>query len=257
MTETPPASVLHLGEVETDLVPGPVEYAVLTPPDTGSSPRALVLLLHGGNGSRDLSSQMRPAIEQAWADGRLEPAVVVTPSSRRSFYMNCRDGSERWEDVVLGPIVDVARRASSRPCRSARSPSKTGSGVTMRSSGRSTGHPSTRTTGRRTTRRTSCWPPPLVCVPRGCPSPSSAATSTASASIGAPSSSPGSCSTRACTHEYHLVRGAGHLGRSLGRRFAHTLDFLGAALHPPAPDAALVPLHTMIANLRQRAGLDP
>ena len=33
MTDTPPASVLDFGQVETDLVPGPVEYAVLTPPN--------------------------------------------------------------------------------------------------------------------------------------------------------------------------------------------------------------------------------
>ena len=58
-------------------------------------------------------------------------------------------------------------------------------------------------------------------------------------------------------HDYHLARGADHLGRSLGRRFAHALDFLGVALDPPAPDETLAPLHTMIANLRKRAGLDP
>jgi len=32
---------------------------------------------------------------------------MVTPSvTARGFYMNFRDGSERWEDFVTGPFID-------------------------------------------------------------------------------------------------------------------------------------------------------
>lgn len=40
-------------------------------------------------------------------------------------------------------------------------------------------------------------------------------------------------------HEYHLVRGADHVGRSLPRRFIEAFGFLGRALRPDGPDPAV------------------
>jgi S-formylglutathione hydrolase len=37
-------------------------------------------------------------------------------------------------------------------------------------------------------------------------------------------------------HEYHLVRGADHLGRTIAPRTAEGLEFLGRVLSPPGPD---------------------
>jgi S-formylglutathione hydrolase len=57
------------------------------------------------------------------------------------------------------------------------------------------------------------------------------------------------------SHEYRLVRGADHLGRTLPERFAYALRFVAGALDPLPPDDSLGPLHTMIGALRARAGL--
>lgn len=299
MTDTPPASVLHFGEVETDLVPGSVEYAALTPPNPGSSPLALVLLLHGGNGSRELLPQMRPAIEQAWADGRLAPSVVVTPSCRRSFYMNYRDGSERWEDVVLGPIVDAARREFGATDDAAKTAV---AGISMGGMGAlrlAFKHPDRfaavaamepgiepALSFREIQLEDRFWRDDALFEQiYGAPVDEEywAANNPANIVVADPARlrDSGLAIALECgdldsfglhrgteflhrvlfdhgvPHDYHLVRGADHLGRSLGRRFAHALDFLGVALDPPAPDETLAPFHTMIGNLRKRAGLDP
>lgn len=42
---------------------------------------------------------------------------------------------------------------------------------------------------------------------------------------------------RGILHEYHLVRGADHIGDTLGPRFAEAIAFLGRVLDPPPPDA--------------------
>jgi S-formylglutathione hydrolase len=299
MTETPPASVLHLGQVDTDLVPGPIEYAALTPPEAGSSPLALVLLLHGGNGSRDLLAQTRPAIEQAWADGRLAPAVVVTPSCRRSFYMNFRDGSERWEDVVLGPIVDAARRdhgATDDPARTAVAGISMGGMGALRIAfkhperfaavvGMEPGIEPALSFGEIDLEDRFWRDDALFEQIYGAPVDEAywAENNPANLVLADPARlrDSGLAIALECgdldsfglhrgteflhrilfdqgvPHDYHLVRGADHLGRSLGPRIARALDFLGVALDPPAPDPTLAPLHTMIANLRKRAGLDP
>jgi S-formylglutathione hydrolase len=107
-TDIAPAHI-ELAQLTTDLVPAPVDYAVLTPA-APEGPLPLVLLLHGGGGNRDFLTQARPWFERAWAKGAMPRCVVVTPSvTPRSFYMNFHDGSERWEDVVTGPLLEAAR----------------------------------------------------------------------------------------------------------------------------------------------------
>jgi len=98
-------------ELVSDLVPSPAAFSVLLPPVYGAAPRHLPLLLflHGGNGNRDFLANMRPLIEQCWADGTLPPMVVATPTAGRSFYMDYRDGTEKWETFVSGPFIDHIR----------------------------------------------------------------------------------------------------------------------------------------------------
>jgi S-formylglutathione hydrolase len=100
-------------ELVSELVPSPAAFSVLLPPGYGTALGAvpLLLFLHGGNGSRDFLANMRPLIEQCWADGTLPPMVVATPSAGRSFYMDYRDGSQQWETFVSGPFTDHLRSA--------------------------------------------------------------------------------------------------------------------------------------------------
>jgi S-formylglutathione hydrolase len=291
-------SDLHLGEIETDLVPGPIEYAALTPAEGGASPLPLVLLLHGGNGSRDLLAQTRPAIEQAWTEERLPPAVVITPSCRRSFYMNYQDGSERWEDVVLGPVVDAVRTehgATDDPAKTAIAGISMGGMGALRIAfkhperfaavaGMEPGIEPALSFGDIALEDRFWRDDALFEQIYGSPVDEAywAANNPANIVLDDPARLRDArlaiaieCGDldsfglhrgteflhrvlfdNGVPHDYHLVRGADHLGRSLSRRIAHMLDFIGAALDPPPPDESLAPLHAMIANLRKRAGLD-
>jgi len=111
-----------LGEMNSDLVPSPVAYALIAPEGFQKlEDLPLVLNLHGGGGSRDRLLDQAPVWERLWASGAIPPAVVVMPSvTARGFYMNFKDGSERWEDFVVGPFLEHLREtypASSQPER--------------------------------------------------------------------------------------------------------------------------------------------
>lgn len=111
-------------QFDTDLVPRPVEYAVLlpgpddraeaadaapagAPADAGdSSELPLLLFLHGGGASREFLTQVQPLVEAAWRSGVLPPVVVATPSAGRSLYMDYRDGSQHWETLLAGPFLE-------------------------------------------------------------------------------------------------------------------------------------------------------
>ncbi|MEE4302169.1 MAG: alpha/beta hydrolase-fold protein, partial [Pseudomonadales bacterium] len=98
-------------EMASDLVPSPVEYAVIAPDgfrDLEDLP--LVINLHGGGGNRERLFDQAAIWRALWASGAIPPAVVVMPSvAPRGFYMNYRDGSERWEDFVAGPFLEHLR----------------------------------------------------------------------------------------------------------------------------------------------------
>jgi len=53
---------------------------------------------------------------------------------------------------------------------------------------------------------------------------------------------------RGIRHEYHLVRGADHIGRTLAPRFAEAIGFLGRALDPPGPDPAAEAFRAFVAG---------
>ncbi|HEY7912294.1 MAG TPA: alpha/beta hydrolase-fold protein [Blastocatellia bacterium] len=108
--ESASASQLIEARVETRLVPGPVEYAVLLP-DSYEKSKDLPLLffLHGGGGDKSFLARMRPVIDEMWKAGTLPPMVIVTPSAARSFYMDYKDGTQKWESFIVTEFLDHLR----------------------------------------------------------------------------------------------------------------------------------------------------
>ena len=106
------ASQLVESRLDTKLVPGPVEYNVLLPDgyDSEKGPLPLLLFLHGGGGDRTFLTRLRAAIDDMWNAGTLPKMVVVTPSAARSFYMDYKDGSQKWESFIVGPFLDHLRQ---------------------------------------------------------------------------------------------------------------------------------------------------
>ena len=105
------ASQLVDAKVETKLVPSPVEYAVLLPDgyEAAKDPLPLLLFLHGGGGDKSSLGRMRSVFDEMWKSGALPPMVVVTPSAARSFYMDYKDGSQKWETFIVTEFLEHLR----------------------------------------------------------------------------------------------------------------------------------------------------
>lgn len=105
------ATELINDKLETKLVSGPVEYSVLLPDgyDKAGKPYPLLLFLHGGGGDRTHLTRSRAIIEEVWNTGKLPKMVVATPSCKRSFYMDYKDGSQKWESFIVGPFLEHLR----------------------------------------------------------------------------------------------------------------------------------------------------
>src|SRR5579871_5592585 len=98
--------------VATKNVPGPVDVAVYTPP--GYDPmRAkaypLLLQLHGGGGSSQNMTVMAATLESAIKQGLIPPVVSIMPSAGRSFYMDYKDGSQKWETFIISDLMTWVR----------------------------------------------------------------------------------------------------------------------------------------------------
>jgi S-formylglutathione hydrolase len=102
-------------------VPGPVAITYYLPKDYDAKraePYPLLIQLHGGGASNhameSLSSTpsvgMGTLLDQAVEKGMVPQMVSVMPSAGRSFYMNFRDGSQKWEDFVLKDLLSYMRK---------------------------------------------------------------------------------------------------------------------------------------------------
>lgn len=287
-------------EIASDIVPGPVEYSALLPDGYEDSDDDCPLLycLHGGNGSREFLSHMRPLIENAVASGKLPKLVAVTPSASRSFYMDLRDGSEKWEQFLCGQFLDHLRDKF-RIKRGANSVFL--SGISMGGMG--------------SLRIAFKYPEMFSAVVAlepgiepalafkdikpedrfwrskelfesvyGKPvdeefwmanNPANIAAENAGKIIDSGLAVYIECGDQdsfglyrgaeflhrilwenQIPHEYHLVRGADHLGPTIGPRFEEGLAFLGRVLVPVDEDPMLKQLHKMIAGLKKQAKED-
>jgi S-formylglutathione hydrolase len=98
--------------VRSEHVPGEVPVAIYLPNDyeaPGAAAFPLLLLLHGGNGSEQDLLRFTPLIDEAIDSGVLSPLVVAMPGARRSLYMDYRDGSQRWESLILADMLPILR----------------------------------------------------------------------------------------------------------------------------------------------------
>ncbi|MDO8409549.1 MAG: alpha/beta hydrolase-fold protein [Phenylobacterium sp.] len=79
----------------------------------------LLLLLHGGGGSEKDLARFADVIDRAIAEGQIAPLVIAMPGARRSLYMDYRDRSEQWETFILQELVPHLRAtlpvAATRP----------------------------------------------------------------------------------------------------------------------------------------------
>jgi S-formylglutathione hydrolase len=53
-------------------------------------------------------------------------------------------------------------------------------------------------------------------------------------------------------HEYHVVRGGDHIGRTLVPRAIDAVEFLGRAVSPPGPDPAAIIFKQLMAPMKQK-----
>jgi S-formylglutathione hydrolase len=103
-------------------VPAPVPITYYLPKNYDAK-RAerypLLIQLHGGGGSNkdmenfralSVGGGMGGLLDQAIENGLVAPMVSVMPSAGRSFYMNFRDGSQKWEDFVMKDLLPYMRK---------------------------------------------------------------------------------------------------------------------------------------------------
>ncbi len=291
------AQQLTLGAVPSDLVPGPVPYAVLLP--EGHTPTAewpVLLLLHGGGGDRSFLSQLRPAIEELWKAGKLSKMIVATPSvTARCFYMDFKDGSEKWESFLTGPFL---RHLEEKYGASKNPQHRFIGGISMGGMGSlriAFKHPqlfravASMEPGIEPALRWSDIQPrhrfwrsdALFEAAFGKPVDPAywEANNPASIAKAAPAKLKATglqiyieagdedmfllhegteflhriLFDASVPHEYHLVRGADHIGRTIRPRFQESLLFLERALHPPGPDPAAEAGRKRLAPLKRRA----
>ncbi|HTM49038.1 MAG TPA: alpha/beta hydrolase-fold protein [Bryobacteraceae bacterium] len=89
------------------LVIKPAPYAVLLPDNFSKTgkPLPMLLYLHGGGGDRSQLRRSRAMIEELWQAGKLARMVIVAPSATpRAFYMDQKNGPEKWETLLTGPF---------------------------------------------------------------------------------------------------------------------------------------------------------
>jgi S-formylglutathione hydrolase len=300
-SQTARASQLVEAKLETKLVPSPVQYNALLPDgyeaERGALP--LLLFLHGGGGDRSFLARMRPTIDDMWKSGALPRMVVVTPSASRSFYMDYKDGSQKWESFIFGEFLEHLR-ATYKISRERKGTLLFG--ISMGGLGAlrlgfkypdkfqalaalEPGiDPALKWSDVKP--RNRFWRgDDLMETIFGRPfdadywqknNPASLAVANAEKirasglGIYLDVGDEDSFNLHEATefmhrllwdnkilHEYHLVRGADHVGRTVRARSIEALAFLARVLNPPPPDPDIENLKRTLAPLKRRAGVQP
>lgn len=106
------AGQVYDGTLPTQLLPKAPAWTALTPDGhtANSAPLPIVFFLHGAGGSNGALKVFRHVIERAWKQGTLPPCVVVMLRAEKSYYMDYRDGSEKWETFYVQEFMPAMRQ---------------------------------------------------------------------------------------------------------------------------------------------------
>ena len=91
----------------------PVRYGLYLPPSYSSSPAKkypVLYFLHGLNehetrwAVRGMTDVM---LDRMIAEGKIGEFIVAIPFGAISFYTNTRDGSQKWEDMIVTEFIPM------------------------------------------------------------------------------------------------------------------------------------------------------
>jgi S-formylglutathione hydrolase len=291
------ASEIVTGEMETNLLPHPLHYTVLLPDgyQATGQPLPVVFALHGGNGDHGFLGNIKDVFDAEWAAGTIPKLIAVTPDAERSFYMDYKDGSRKWDTLISGPFLEYLRKKYNigRDRKSVYV-----FGISMGGMGAlrlGLKHPDVfaglgalepgidpalhwkdvlprHRFWRSQELMESIYGKPIDAAYWEANNPASIADSNPdkirSFGIGIylDVGDQDSYGLNEATefmhrilmknhieHEYHLIHGADHVGRTIHPRMQETLRFLGRVMNPPPPDPVAAALKKQLAPLREKA----
>jgi S-formylglutathione hydrolase len=293
------ASELVLGDFKTDLIPHPVPYAVLLPDGyKDGPPLPMLMMLHGAGGSRDQLGQRKDLFDNEWKSGRLPKMVVATITAGPiCFYMDFKDGTEKWETLVVGTFREFIHKTyntSSDPKKNVLMGVSMGGEGTLRLGLK---HPESFAAiaalepglqpilyWKEMTPRMHFWiddqdlevafGKPVDAAYWEANNPNLIVTLDSKhildsglqiyLDVGDDDSlllfGPVEHFHRilwdaGIKHEYHIVHGADHVGRTMPERVTAAFEFLGRVVNPPAPDWDAVKFKQMVAPLKDKIGI--
>ena len=101
-------SELTRREMPSVHVPSPMVYDLLSPTDLPHGAPVMVWL-HGGDGPDEFAPRTRPAFEACWANGSLPRLSVVMPHSTRSFWLDGVGEKAAWESMLAEELLPHMR----------------------------------------------------------------------------------------------------------------------------------------------------
>lgn len=107
MTPAPSSTIRRL-EMPSTMVPGPVVIDLLSP-DPSPAGAPVLVWLHGGDGPDEFAARTQPALDRCWADGTLPPVWVVMPHSTRSFWLDGVGEDAAWESMLAEELLPFVR----------------------------------------------------------------------------------------------------------------------------------------------------
>ena len=120
VAQVPSTAVRTMNGVLTDStvpstnVPGTVPITYYLPKGYDAKRAALyplLIQLHGrGSSNKAMENLMGGLLDQAIEKGLVPPMVSVMPSTGPTFYMNFRDGSQKWEDFLMKDLLPYMRK---------------------------------------------------------------------------------------------------------------------------------------------------